>query len=622
MQRARFAYILADGCIDLMKPSAFLKIGQASKALGVSIDTLRRWEKTGKISAIRTPGGTRLYSLDQLKKINPSSIESFQTSTISTEELLQRSQNQKWDVRGEKVDYEVRDEISHFPSRAAGIASGDARQYPASHIPHLTSLLSPKTLSLLGGVLASAAVGFFAITNLIGPSKETGTQTLASDQAVLAALEGPQFLEINSDTQINGALATEGSINNLSLEATPSSGTFEAISGDTILTVTDSSTIDQNLSTVSTPTFTNLNLSATKDQLVFQSGGPTGTLTWTPAGSAKTITFPDATGEVSLLGQKISNSELDNSKITVSAGTNLTGGGDVSLGGSVTVSLKDSVSLSGTLAVSGATTLSSTLAVTGASTLTGKVTTEGILSATGNVGIGWTASTTPTFPSLGLAVAGNVGIGTTSPDFALHVTGNAGVGSSLNVTSGATFSSFANLTSVLGAGLTNCSGVTADKLLYTSSTGQFSCGTDQGGSTAAAGWTDFGTTVGLSTLTDNVGIGTSPSVASAKLHLQGAGNSTGLNLYTVNNANTVQGLVVLDNGNVGIGTTNVDYNLKVTGTGLYTGFVGIGSSLSVTGNVGIGGSLTATGLDYASGGLRVNGLSDLTGNVGIGGSLT
>ena len=43
------------------KSANFLKIGQTAKVLGVSIDTLRRWEKIGKITAIRTAGGTRLY---------------------------------------------------------------------------------------------------------------------------------------------------------------------------------------------------------------------------------------------------------------------------------------------------------------------------------------------------------------------------------------------------------------------------------------------------------------------------------------------------------------------------------------------------------------------------------
>ncbi len=43
-----------------------------------------------------------------------------------------------------------------------------------------------------------------------------------------------------------------------------------------------------------------LNLADTSNQIVFQSGGVTGTLSWTPATSGKTITFPNATGRIPL----------------------------------------------------------------------------------------------------------------------------------------------------------------------------------------------------------------------------------------------------------------------------------------------------------------------------------
>src|SRR4029079_14982993 len=44
-------------------------IGQAAEYLGVSIDTLRRWEKKGRIEAFRSPGGHRYYERDDLDKL-------------------------------------------------------------------------------------------------------------------------------------------------------------------------------------------------------------------------------------------------------------------------------------------------------------------------------------------------------------------------------------------------------------------------------------------------------------------------------------------------------------------------------------------------------------------------
>ena len=40
----------------------WMSIGEAAKYLGVSRDTLRRWEKKGKIKAIRSPSNRRYYT--------------------------------------------------------------------------------------------------------------------------------------------------------------------------------------------------------------------------------------------------------------------------------------------------------------------------------------------------------------------------------------------------------------------------------------------------------------------------------------------------------------------------------------------------------------------------------
>lgn len=45
-----------------MDTDRLIPIGEAARILGVSVPTLRRWEREGKIAARRTLGGQRRYS--------------------------------------------------------------------------------------------------------------------------------------------------------------------------------------------------------------------------------------------------------------------------------------------------------------------------------------------------------------------------------------------------------------------------------------------------------------------------------------------------------------------------------------------------------------------------------
>ncbi|MEK7111293.1 MAG: MerR family DNA-binding transcriptional regulator, partial [Patescibacteria group bacterium] len=46
-------------------------ISQAAELIGVSADTLRRWEEEGLYQPVRTSGGQRRYDVSSLKKLRP-----------------------------------------------------------------------------------------------------------------------------------------------------------------------------------------------------------------------------------------------------------------------------------------------------------------------------------------------------------------------------------------------------------------------------------------------------------------------------------------------------------------------------------------------------------------------
>jgi molybdopterin-binding protein len=50
--------------------SSHVKLGDAARALGVSIDTLRRWDRAGKLRTVRDGQGRRLVAREEIDRLS------------------------------------------------------------------------------------------------------------------------------------------------------------------------------------------------------------------------------------------------------------------------------------------------------------------------------------------------------------------------------------------------------------------------------------------------------------------------------------------------------------------------------------------------------------------------
>ena len=294
------------------------------------------------------------------------------------------------------------------------------------------------------------------------------------------------------------------------------------------------------------------------------------------------LTLTDSCDDDQILSWDGTDWVCSNQTGAISSLNSLTGALKIAGAGIAAVSASSSTI---TLTATEADTLSS---VVGRGATTTTAVTFGALDTTGNVGLGKSLTVTGlTLANGGLNVSGlsnltgnlNVG-GATTLSGALTVN-NSSI--ALNLGSDATGDVFyrnsSGTLSKLGIG-------SAGQALVVSS-GLPAWGTGSQWTTSSPNIYFLGTTGA-----GNVGIGNTYANW-AKLQLTGSGTGTGITFQTLDSAGT-QRFSILDNGNVGIGTTNP------------------GSALSVIGNVGIGTSNTL------GNNLTVVGSANFTGNVGIG----
>ena len=55
--------------MPLAEQDELISIGRASAILGVHADTVRRWERAGALTAVRTPGNQRRFRLSDVEAL-------------------------------------------------------------------------------------------------------------------------------------------------------------------------------------------------------------------------------------------------------------------------------------------------------------------------------------------------------------------------------------------------------------------------------------------------------------------------------------------------------------------------------------------------------------------------
>jgi molybdopterin-binding protein len=126
--------------------STHLRVGQAAEMLGVTVETLRRWEADGRIAMARSAGGQRLVEVVEVARL----LEERRRATVDRPIVAQSARN-----RFEGIVTRIeRDRVAAVVEVMAG--------------PHrLVSLMTAEAIDDLGLKVGMEAVCVVKATNVI-----------------------------------------------------------------------------------------------------------------------------------------------------------------------------------------------------------------------------------------------------------------------------------------------------------------------------------------------------------------------------------------------------------------------------------------------------------------------
>jgi len=135
-----------DGSGDKVDQPAQVRIGEAAAMLGVSVESLRRWERDGRLRIVRTSSGQRLIPLSEVLRL----LEDRRHAGIDRPIVAQSARNRFPGV----VTRIEKDRVAAVVEIMAG--------------PHrLVSLMTAEAVDEMGLQVGDEAIGVVKATNLI-----------------------------------------------------------------------------------------------------------------------------------------------------------------------------------------------------------------------------------------------------------------------------------------------------------------------------------------------------------------------------------------------------------------------------------------------------------------------
>lgn len=106
------------------RPGARLRVGQAAEMLGVSVETLRRWETEERLRMERSEGGQRLVDIDEVSRLVDERRRASTERSIVAQSARNRFPGIVTRIETDRVTAVV--EVIAGPHRMAGLITAEA----------------------------------------------------------------------------------------------------------------------------------------------------------------------------------------------------------------------------------------------------------------------------------------------------------------------------------------------------------------------------------------------------------------------------------------------------------------------------------------------------------------